>query len=152
GLALGAIAGTLAAALAGGHVVRRRPASRLRLAGPGACLVHRPGGDLLGAPGALAAVLRALLDVRVLTLPLAPRTAGHVRSLSLALGERSVAYSGRVPRTAAGSALGPGHCSSRATLPFSPSAQQPRSGVQSTVSYEPVSTVRQVRPPSVVRS
>ncbi|EST35286.1 hypothetical protein M878_06720 [Streptomyces roseochromogenus subsp. oscitans DS 12.976] len=42
--------------------------------------------------------------------------------------------------------------SSRATRPFSPAAQQLRSGVQATVSYEPVSIVRQVRPASVVRS
>jgi hypothetical protein len=41
---------------------------------------------------------------------------------------------------------------SRAIRPCSPDAQQPPSGAQLTVSYEPVSKVRHVRPPSVDRS
>src|SRR4051812_1692613 len=78
GGALGALAGPLAAPLAGGHVLGRGTAGGLGLAGPGAFLVHRAGGDLLGPPGALAPVLRALLDVLVLAFPLGARTAWHV--------------------------------------------------------------------------
>src|SRR5690606_19285025 len=82
GGALGPLPGPLTAPLAGRHVLGRGAARGLRLAGAGAFLVHRPRGDLLGAAGALAPVLRALLDVLVLTLPLGAGTAWHVRSLS----------------------------------------------------------------------
>src|SRR5437763_2413216 len=62
--------GALAAAPRRGHVIRRGARARARLAGAGALLVDRPGGDLLGASLARALLALALLDVLVLPGPL----------------------------------------------------------------------------------
>src|SRR3954453_6779898 len=53
----------LAAAARGGHVPRRRARALPRLAGPGALLIDRPRGDLLGARLGTSLILDAVLDV-----------------------------------------------------------------------------------------
>ena len=73
GAALGAGVRALAAAVAGGHVVDGGPAGGPGLAGTGAFLVDRPGGDLLGLRRRLAAPFDAGLDVLVLPFTLGVR-------------------------------------------------------------------------------
>src|SRR5690348_14375003 len=69
----------LSAALAGRLVLGGRPARGPGLTGTGALLVHGPRRDLLGAPLALPAVARALLDVLVLAFPLRTGATWHDR-------------------------------------------------------------------------